>query len=548
MGELRATAAPGATGELVATAALVVTGALGAAGVPAPEPSTPAVATASAAAEPAADAGAGESRATPAERAPRAGDYAFWLALSALGSVLLLSTTAHVTQNIASVPFLWVLPLTLYLLTFVLAFEGRGGRGWYERRWWLFPTLLLAVAMSWGLSASRGVLDIGLAVPLYAAGLFFACLFCHGELAHAKPSPRWLTHFYLTVAAGGALGGLAVGLVAPRLFDAYYELPLALFALAALAAWLSLGSRTLIGPAVVAMVATAYSGWQYVDFLKENTIVMQRSFYGTLRVRETGSGERQVRRLLHGVILHGEQFTVASDRLEPGTYYSRSSGIGLAIAARQAAGPVKLGFVGLGVGTLSAYGRAGDTLRFYELDPAVLQIARSHFGYLDASQADVDFVLGDARLSLERELKRQGGRGYDVLAIDAFSSDSIPVHLITREAIELYARHIAPDGIIAVHTSNRFLDLKPVLANIAQATGLAAILVSDTPQDDRTASNTDWVLLARDPAALQEPRLAARAEPLPPAPGFSLWTDQFNNLLDVLKVRPLDELKGLFGG
>jgi len=498
---------------------------------------------------------------------PALGDYALWLALSALGSVLLLAVTSHVTQNIASVPFLWVLPLTLYLLTFVLAFEGRGGRGWYERRWWLFPTLLLAVAMSWGLSASRGVLDIGLAVPLYCIGLFFACMFCHGELAHAKPAPRYLTHFYLTLSAGGALGGMAVGLLAPRVFPAYFELPLALFALAALANWLTwravrsalggsppkqsgwllTGNQMLLGPALVAAVATAYSGWHYVDFLKDDTIVMQRSFYGTLRVRETGGGEQQVRRLLHGVILHGEQFTQAEDRLEPGTYYARSSGIGLAIAAKQAAGPVKLGFVGLGVGTLSAYGRAGDDLRFYELDPQVIDVARRHFSYLGSTKAKLDFEIGDARLSLERELKRQGPRGYDVLAIDAFSSDSIPVHLITREAVDLYARHIAADGIIAIHISNRFLDLKPVLANIAQAAGLTARLVSDSPEDDRAASSTDWVLLARDAKVLDDPQIADRAETLPPVAGFSLWTDQFNNLLDVLKVRPLDELKSLLG-
>ncbi len=496
--------------------------------------------------EPVVGAGTGAA-AAPVEAAPELRDYALWLGLSALGSVLLLASTSHITQNIASVPFLWVLPLTLYLLSFVLAFEGRGGRGWYERRWWLFPTLLLAVAMSWGLSASRGVLDIGVAVPLYGIGLFFTCLFCHGELAHAKPPARYLTHFYLTLAAGGALGGMAVGLLAPRIFPAYFELPLALVALAALAAWLARRNRTLIGPALVATAASAYSGWHYVDFVKEGTIVMQRSFYGTLRVREAGNGDQQVRRLMHGVILHGEQFTRAEDRLEPGSYYARSSGIGLAIAARQANGPVRLGFVGLGIGTLSAYGRAGDELRFYELDPQVIDVAQRQFTYLGATPARLEFELGDARLSLERELKLQGPRGYDVLAIDAFSSDSIPVHLITREAIELYARHLAPGGIVAIHISNRFLDLKPVLANIAQSAGLAARLVSDSPEDDRLASSTDWVLLARDASALDDPKIAGRAEPLPPVAGFSLWTDQFNNLLDVLKIRPLDELRSLLG-
>ncbi len=478
-----------------------------------------------------------------AERRPGAGDYALWLALAALGSVMLLAATSHITQNIASVPFLWVLPLTLYLLSFVIVFEGRGGRGWYERRWLLLPALMLVVAMAWGLTAERGVLDVSIAIPLYCAGLFVACLFCHGELALRKPAPRYLTHFYLTLSAGGALGGLAVGLVAPRVFPAYFELPLALFALGALAVYLVLGSRTLIGPALIATVATGYFGWQYVEFLRNDVIVMQRNFYGTLRVREQGSGTDEVRRLLHGVILHGEQPTQGADRLEPGTYYARSSGVGLAIAAKQAGGPVKLGVVGLGIGTLSAYGRAGDTIRFYELDPDVLRLARSHFTYLDATPARLEFVLGDARLSMERELAAGRPQGYDVLAIDAFSSDSIPVHLITREAIALAARHVAPAGIVAVHISNRFLDLKPVLANIAHAEGLTAKLVSDEPEGGGSASTTDWVLIARDPRAFDDAALAARVEDIAPNPAYSLWTDQFNNLLDVLKSRPLEALK-----
>jgi len=514
----------------------------------APEPvPAPAPAPAGKGARNVAAAAAAPAPAPREDRAPRAADYGLWLALSALGSVILIASTSHITQNIASVPFLWVLPLSLYLLTFILAFEGRGGRGWYERKWWLFPTLLLVVAMAWGLSANRGVMDIGVATPLYAIGMFFACMFCHGELAHAKPSPKFLTHFYLTLAAGGALGGLSVGLLAPRIFPAYYELPLALLALAALSTWLVLGNRFLLGPAVVATAATAYSGWLYVDFLKENTIVMQRSFYGTLRIRESGEGEKQQRRLLHGVIVHGEQFTSQADwAFEPGTYYGRTSGVGLAIAARQAAGPVKLGFVGLGIGTLSAYGRGGDLLRFYEIDPQVVDLAKTYFGYLGSTRATVEFEIGDARLSLEREFRRNGSRHYDVLAIDAFSSDAIPVHLLTREALELYARHLSPNGIIAVHISNRFLDLKPVLANIAAATGLTAVLIDDSPEGNTASWATDWVLLARDPHALANPIIAKRAEPLEPVPQFSLWTDRFNNLLDVLKAEPLDELRSLF--
>ena len=477
--------------------------------------------------------------------APRARDYLLWLAFSVLASVMLLASTSHITQNIASVPFLWVLPLSLYLLTFVIAFEGRGGRGWYEQNWWLFITLLLIVGMAAGLSAARGVMDVGLAVPLYTLGMFMAVLFCNGELAHRKPAPKYLTHFYLMVSLGGALGGLFVGLVAPRIFPAYLELPLALVLLAGLAVVVAWRNKWLVGPAIVASLATLWYAGEYLQFMRDDVVFMQRNFYGTLRVREQGSGDYQVRRLLHGVILHGEQFTISPDRLEPGTYYARTSGVGRAIAAKQAAGPVRIGVVGLGVGTLSAYGRAGDVVRFYELDPDVLALAKSHFGYLNAAPATLEFAIGDARLSMERELAAGTPQKFDVLAIDAFSSDSIPAHLITREAIRLYMQQLAPGGVLAVHISNRFLDLKPVLANIAAAEGLQVRLVSDHPAEP--ASMTDWVLLAATAEPFKAEALAV-AEPIEPTPGFSLWTDQFNNLLDVLKSSPLEEFKRLFTG
>ena len=493
------------------------------------------------------DAVAAPVAAEPEPPAPALGDYALWLTFAALGSVLLLATTSHITQNIASVPFLWVLPLSLYLLTFVVAFEGRQGRGWYQRAWFLFPTLLLLVAMAAGLSANRGVLDVSLAVPLYTVGMMMAAFFCNGELALSKPVPRYLTQFYLTISLGGALGGMLVGLVAPRIFPTYFELPVALVLLASLAVFVARKTRWLIGPAVVATLATAWFGSEYIGFLRDEVVYMHRNFYGTLRVKEQGEGDKQVRRLLHGVILHGEQPTISANRLEPGTYYARTSGVGRAIEAKQSEGPVRLGFVGLGVGTLSAYGRAGDVVRFYELDPDVLALAKNQFSYLSSSPAAIEFVIGDARLSMERELLSSLFQSYDVLAIDAFSSDSIPVHLITSEATALFFKHLKPDGILAFHISNRFLDLKPVLANIAQANGLEARLVTDSPGDDSSGSITDWVLLARSSTAFADERLAEVVEAIEPNPTFSLWTDQFNNLIDVLKSNPINELRRLIG-
>ena len=487
------------------------------------------------------------SAADPEGPPPRLDDYALWLAFAALGSVLLLATTSHITQNIASVPFLWVLPLSLYLLSFVVAFEGRQGRGWYQRAWFLFPTLLLLVAMAAGLEANRGVLDVSLAVPLYTVGMMMAAFFCNGELALSKPVPRYLTHFYLTISLGGALGGMLVGLVAPRVFPTYFELPVALVLLASLAVFVARKIRWLVGPAIVATLATAWFGSAYIGFLRDDVVYMHRNFYGTLRVKEQGEGDHQVRRLLHGVILHGEHQTINAERLETGTYYARTSGIGRAIEAKQKQGPVRLGFVGLGVGTLSAYGRASDVVRFYELDPDVLALAKTQFSYLSSSPAAIEFVIGDARLSMERELLSGALQRYDALAIDAFSSDSIPVHLITSEATALFFQHLKPDGILAYHISNRFLDLKPVLANIAQANNLVVRLVTDSPGDGSTASITDWVLLARSPAAFDDERLAEVVEEIDPNPHFSLWTDQFNNLIDVLKSNPINELRRLIG-
>jgi hypothetical protein len=490
-----------------------------------------------------------------AEAAVGAGRVWAWLGLSALGVVILLGATAHISQNVASVPFLWLVPLILYLLSFVLAFEGRAGRGWYAPSWGIPAALVSAMLMAFGLSASSGVLDVSLSVPLYCGGVLLTCLFCHGELAARRPDAGHLTSFYLMIALGGALGGIFVGLVAPRVFRSVYEFPIALFAVctcALLAVWTrpSLGRRwrwTLCALAILAGAATAYWDLSFVHFLRSDVILMQRNFYGTLRVREIGEGDRQVHRLLHGVILHGEQPTRAADRLEPGTYYARSSGVGLAIVAvQQRLSRMQLGVIGLGAGTLAAYGRRGDTVRFYELDPDVVNIAQREFTYLASTPAQVQIALGDARLSLQRELEHDDALRFDVLAVDAFSSDSIPAHLLTRQALELYTRRMADGGIIAVHISNRFLDLKPVLANLAADLHLNARLVRDEPDDTARASSSDWVLIAARAEAFDQAPFADRVETLELNSRVGLWTDQFNNLLGIIKSRPLNALRALW--
>ena len=475
-------------------------------------------------------AGTGDS-ATPAADAPppRPGDYAMWLLLSAMGSFMLLAVTNHITHDVASVPFLWILPLTLYLLSFILCFEGRG---WYRRAWFLGPLLVVVGAMAWALYTERGIVDVKEALPLFATGLFVMCMFFHGELAALKPAPRHLTVFFLMVSLGGALGGLFVGLVAPRIFNTYYEFSAGLVVTLLLAAWVTHRMHAVVPMLVLATLGfSGYYIYRYVDTLSKDALVMTRNFYGTLRVKQYGADSEPdaSRRLMHGVIMHGEQYMGPGRRREATTYYGATSGIGRLIKTLPAA-PARVGVVGLGTGTLAVYGRPGDVYRFYEINPQVVEIARKSFTYLTDSPAQIETVLGDARLAMEREAPQQ----YDVLVIDAFSSDSIPVHLITREAFAVYLRHMKPDGIIAFHVTNRFLRLAPVVKRIADEQGLHTLLVVDEAEGS-DLSKTDWVLVGRTRKRLEPAEVADAAEEIEGIAGMRVWTDDFNNLFQILK-------------
>ena len=468
---------------------------------------------------------------------PARSDYLLWLALSATGSVLLLAVTNHVTQNVASIPLLWLAPLTLYLLTFIIAFEGgKLGRGLYRVEIFWAVVLVWLAGMAWLLADARFAFDLGIQLAMYLSGLFVGCMFCHGELYRSRPAARHLTAFYLTISAGGAIGGLLVAVVAPLVFNAFYELSIGLVALAVLAA-LRFAEVNVVArwaSRLMLLAVTACAAYEGTRFYKD-VVVSERSFYGVLRVKEYGEPGMSfyLRRLLHGVIMHGEQYLEGERRREPGTYYMPSSGIGAAIAAAKARGPVKVGVIGLGAGTLAAYGRKGDRYRFYDINPQVERIARSMFHYLGDTEAAVEVVLGDARLSLEREPPQ----GFDILAVDAFSSDAIPVHLITKEALGLYLRHMKTGGVIAFHVSNRFLDLPPVVGRIARENGLVAMLVSDEGKEgDDDHTKTDWVLLAKDPKALEAPEIK-EAGPVPPEekPDWRTWTDDYSNLVQILK-------------
>ena len=464
---------------------------------------------------------------------PGRGDYLLWLALSGTGSVMLLAVTNHVTQNVAAVPLLWLAPLTLYLLTFIIAFEGRN----LYRVGFFWPAVLAWLAgMAWLLVDTNYQFDLWMQLGMHLSGLFVACMFCHGELYRARPAARDLTAFYLTVAAGGAIGGLLVAVVAPLAFNAYYELGFALVALALLAAVrFAAVSRAARWASLAMLLAVAGSAAYDGARFQRDVLASARNFYGVIRVKEYGApgSDYHYRRLVHGVIMHGEQNMTADGRRQPTTYYLPSSGVGAAMAARQARGAVRVGVIGLGAGTLAAYGRQGDLFRFYEINPQVISVARSQFTFLADSEAAKEVVPGDARLSLEREPPQD----FDLLAVDAFSSDSIPVHLITREALGVYLRHVKPDGIVAFHVSNRFLNLVPVLERLTKEHGAHAVLVSDNGKDgDDDHTTTDWVLVSRDPKALQAPEIE---EASPEAPeeqaGWRTWSDDYSNLVQILR-------------
>jgi len=455
-----------------------------------------------------------------------------WLALSATGSVLLLATTNHLTQNVASIPLLWLAPLTLYLLTFIIAFEGRN---WYRPQLvWPFVLAWLG-GMAWLLVDSDYHYNLALQLGMFLPGLFLGCLFCHGELYRLRPEPRQLTKFYLIVSAGGALGGLFVAVAAPLAFDGYYELGIGMTVLALLAAmrFAQLGrfqSLASLGVLMGVAACAAYDAFSY----HRDVRVSERGFYGVLRVKEYGSPGEQghLRRLVHGTIMHGEQYLERRRFIT--TYYQETSGIGVAIKSRQERGPIRVGVIGLGTGTIAAYGRPGDVYRFYDIDPRVVQLARQEFSFLADSPAKVEVALGDARLTLEREPPQN----FDVLAVDAFSSDAIPVHLITREALGVYLRHMKSDGIVAFHVSNRFLDLIPVVARIAKEQGAHAVLVNDDPddEDESLRSRSDWVLVSRDPAALEsEPIVEGGGQEAEDRPRWRTWTDDYSNLIQILK-------------
>ena len=458
---------------------------------------------------------------------PSLRERALWVILACTSSVLLLSVTNHLTQNVTSIPFLWILPLSLYLLSFILCFDYEN---LYRRKWYVWPLMLALGGMSYGLLSWNSHTSLKLVIAVFCSGLFACCMFCHGELVKRKPSPQYLTSFYLMLSIGGALGGVLVGLVAPKVLPGYFELPLGLSVCALLLLSVNFRGRwltDLIGFALA--VGVVVTCGQYISSFSESSLVMNRNFYGGLRILEYDKGTENERRfIVHGTITHGVQYTSSERSHEAVSYYGPSSGVGMALKYLRRS-PVKVGVIGLGAGSLAVYARPGDLFRFYEINPLVERLARQKFTYLADCRGKVEVVPGDARLSLEREQPQQ----YDLLAVDAFSGDSIPVHLMTREAIDLYFRHLNPGGVLALHITNSHLDLGPVAEKLGRAAGKYAVLVSSERDSDNEIYGADWVLMSSYP--LEPQALRKVSTRLVERPELRLWTDDYNNLFQTLK-------------
>lgn len=458
---------------------------------------------------------------------PSVGEQLLWVLLACTSSALLLSVTNHLTQNVTSIPFLWILPLSLYLLSFILCFDYANI---YRTNWYFWLLTLALGGMSFGLANWNSHTSLRLVITVFCAGLFACCMFCHGELAKRKPAPQYLTSFYLMLSMGGALGGILIGVVAPKVFPGYFELPVGLSACAFLLLFVNFRKWWLsdvIGSGLV--VAVIMTCGYYINSFFGSSLVMERNFYGGLRVMQYDKGtEEESRTLVHGTITHGVQFTSPRRSREAVSYYAPSSGIGMAMKYVRRS-PVKVGVIGLGAGSLAAYARPGDTVRFYEINPLVERLARQHFTYLSESNGKVEVVQGDARLSLEREPAQH----YDLLAVDAFSGDSIPVHLLTQQAFELYFKHLKPTGILALHITNSHLALAPVVEKLGRAAGKHAILISSDGDSDKDIYSADWVLISS--FTIDSPAIRKVSASLEERPELRLWTDDYNNLFQVLK-------------
>jgi hypothetical protein len=456
-------------------------------------------------------------------------ELGIWVGLAACASILLLAVTSHLTQNIAPIPLLWIAPLSLYLLSFILSFES-------DRIYNRAVFLPLLVGALYLLARRENDSAITTLVPALCGALFICCMVCHGELARRRPHPEYLTQFYLMVAIGGAVGGLFVALVAPRLFHSYVELPVGMALCAALVTWVLWKDMPALGVAA-AIVTIAFAGYLIRNQIMESPfyILSARNFYGVLRVRDVPrwKGIPPQRLLIHGTISHGSELKVAGGDRIPTSYFGSGSGINRAFRALGDRGPIRIGVIGLGAGVTATLARAGDTLHYYEINPLVVDLAISQFGFWNACPAEKRLYLGDGRLILEG----MPDEHLDLLVVDAFSSDAIPMHLLTAEAWRTLVRHLNADGVLAFNITNRYLDLAPVVADGAAANGFTGIVVDDAGEEQDYYSPSAWILVTRVPTLFEHTDFQDKfaVSKLKRTPGFRGWTDDYSNIVQILQ-------------
>jgi len=461
-----------------------------------------------------------------------------WIALPMAASMQLSAVTSHLTANVAAIPLLWILPLAVYLLTLILAFQ-------FPRllpRWIVTRLLVVMLAsLAYMLSQVQTSLPLRVSIIFFLVELFVSAIFCHAEAVHLRPArPSESTLFYLLFAAGGALGTFLVGVAFPLVFSFNYDLAISFLMTALLAiavtwpeGWAQRGLWTTSSILLIVLLFFLNTAYH------RQTLVAVRNFYGALRVNERISYPgATIRTLTNGTIQHGTQIFSEELRHTPTTYYAPDSGVGLALqsccAGRPAGQGRNIGVIGLGVGTMAAYGQPADHTRFYEITPAVIPIAQHFFTYMRESGAQIDIVTGDARTSLAAELENGTPQHFDVLVVDAFSGDAIPLHLLTTQALEVYKRHLAPGGVLAFHISNQHVELEPEVAQLAKAANLTARRFVSPINEDRGEFSATWMLLCQDPNFFMIPEIFNHAKIPSETPHVPVWTDDYSSLLPVL--------------
>ncbi|MDA7925014.1 fused MFS/spermidine synthase [Mariniblastus sp.] len=490
-------------------------------------------------------------------------NWLVWISLAAIGSFTLLSISNHLSQELTVSPLMWVLPLSLYLITFIINFDRPQ---WYNRRAWAVASLVSIFAFAslkneqlndrfddlfnnLGIELSVGDYEYDVVVQssFSLASLFFICMIAHGELVRNKPAANRLTSFYMAMATGGALGGMTVAILCPYIFTTFFETPLTLILGLALTLWvigqtgfhkkLPASTGTRIACVVLGLylsVLILKCEWSGVN---EDTFAKYRNFYGTLRVdiENVGDSELQGYGLYHGNTFHGFQFTDPEMSTQPTTYYAHSSGLGAAFKHLQNNNEsLRVGIVGLGTGTTAIYGRENDYFHFYEINPDVISIANKTFSYLESCKGKVETTLADARIAMEREENQK----YDLIVLDAFSGDGIPAHLLTTEAFDVYKKHLTPNGIVAVHISNRYLNLFPVVAGTAGHHNLEMVYIEHIPDDNSgmEEASSDWILLTNNQDFIEDEEVQELSQD--PRQWYESpikWTDQYSNLIEVMK-------------